>query len=112
MLKFIPSNIPEELKSEYFMLWRYEERDGRMKKPPLNPHTGVRGDVTDPSQWADYDTARLGRNEPFNSSPQRFTGWRHGALCKLGRKWLVSEEHLFQRLREHGVSAGKPPAPK
>ena len=39
------------------MLWRYEERDGRMTKPPLNPHTGFRGDVTDPIQWADYETA-------------------------------------------------------
>jgi putative DNA primase/helicase len=57
MPKFIPSNIPEELKSESFMLWRYEERDGRMTKPPLNPHTGFRGDVTDPIQWADYDAA-------------------------------------------------------
>jgi putative DNA primase/helicase len=57
MPKFIPSNIPEELKSESFMLWRYEERDGRMTKPPLNPHTGFRGDVTDPIQWADYETA-------------------------------------------------------
>ena len=57
MPKFIPSNIPEELKSESFMLWRYEERDGRKTKPPLNPHTGVRGDVTDPIQWTDYETA-------------------------------------------------------
>ena len=39
------------------MLWRYEERDGRKTKPPLNPHTGLRGDVTDPSQWTDYETA-------------------------------------------------------
>ena len=39
------------------MLWRYEERDGRMTKPPLNPHTGFRGDVTDPIQWTDYETA-------------------------------------------------------
>jgi len=57
MPKFIPSNIPEELKSDSFMLWRYEERDGRMTKPPLNPHTGFRGDVTDPIQWGDYETA-------------------------------------------------------
>jgi len=57
MPKFIPSNIPEELKSESFMLWRYEERDGRKTKPPLNPNTGLRGDVTDPIQWTDYETA-------------------------------------------------------
>ena len=57
MPQFIPSNIPEELNSESFMLWRYEERDGRKTKPPLNPHIGLKGDVTDPSQWTDYETA-------------------------------------------------------
>ncbi|MCS5659451.1 MAG: phage/plasmid primase, P4 family, partial [Dehalococcoidia bacterium] len=50
-------NIPDELKSESFMLWRYEERNGRKTKPPLNPDTGLRGDVTDPSQWTDYENA-------------------------------------------------------
>ena len=47
------------------MLWRYEERDGRKTKPPLNPNTGLRGDVTDPIHWTDYETAlsshQLGR---------------------------------------------------
>ena len=57
MTKFNPYNIPTELKSESFMLWRYEERDGRKTKPPLNPNTGLRGDVTDPIQWTDYETA-------------------------------------------------------
>lgn len=55
--KIFLENIPNQLKSESFMLWRYEERDGRKTKPPLNPHTGVRGDVTDPIQWTDYETA-------------------------------------------------------
>ena len=57
MTKFNPYKIPTELKSESFMIWRYEERDAKMTKPPLNPHTGVRGGVTDPSQWTDYETA-------------------------------------------------------
>jgi putative DNA primase/helicase len=57
MTKFNPYNIPTELKSESFMLWRYEERNGKMTKPPLNPNSGLRGDVTDPSQWTDYETA-------------------------------------------------------
>ena len=52
-----PLNIPAELKTESFMLWRYEERNGRKTKPPLNPDTGLRGDVTDPSQWTDYENA-------------------------------------------------------
>ena len=29
-----------------------------------------------------------------------------GAICKFGRKWLVSEGHLFQWLREQGANAG------
>ncbi len=55
--KIFTENIPNQLKSESFMLWRYVERDGKMTKPPLNPHSGVRGDVTDPCQWTDYETA-------------------------------------------------------
>jgi len=32
----------------------------------------------------------------------------HGAICKFGRKWLVSEGQLFQWLREQGANAGRP----
>jgi len=32
----------------------------------------------------------------------------HGAICKFGRKWLVSEGHLFQWLREQGPNASRP----
>ena len=35
----------------------------------------------------------------------------HGAICKFGRKWLVSEGPLFQWLREHGANAGRPKRP-
>ena len=35
----------------------------------------------------------------------------HGAICKFGRKWLVSEGHLFQWLREEGSNAGRPKRP-
>ena len=35
----------------------------------------------------------------------------HGALCKFGRKWLVSEGQLFQWLREQGANAGRPKRP-
>ena len=35
----------------------------------------------------------------------------HGAICKFGRKWLVSEGHLFQWLREQGANAGRPKRP-
>ena len=57
MSKLIPSNIPEELKKESFMLWRWEQREGHQTKPPINPNTGGLGKVTDPSQWTDYENA-------------------------------------------------------
>ena len=31
-----------------------------------------------------------------------------GAICKFGRKWLVSEGQLFQWLREQEANAGRP----
>ena len=35
----------------------------------------------------------------------------HGAICKFGRKWFVSEGHLFQWLREQKANAGGPKRP-
>ena len=33
----LEEKIPESLKSESFMLWRLEQREGRQTKPPNNP---------------------------------------------------------------------------
>ena len=57
MTEINTSNIPEELKSESFMLWRLEQREGRQTKPPINPSSGFRGNVQDPKQWTDFDNA-------------------------------------------------------
>ena len=35
----------------------------------------------------------------------------YGAIVKFGRKWLVSEGHLYQWLREEGPTAGRPKRP-
>ncbi len=35
----------------------------------------------------------------------------NGAIVKFGRKWLVSEGHLYQWLREVGPTAGRPKRP-
>ena len=35
----------------------------------------------------------------------------YGAIVKFGRKWLVSEGHLYQWLREVGPTAGRPKRP-
>jgi hypothetical protein len=37
--------------------WGYRERDGRLTKPPLNPHTGGFGSSSDPSRWGSYEQA-------------------------------------------------------
>jgi len=57
MIEINSSNIPEELKSEHFMLWRLEQREGRQTKPPINPSSGFKGNVQDPKQWTDYNNA-------------------------------------------------------
>ena len=57
MTEINTSNIPEELKSESFMLWRLEQREGRKTKPPINPSSGFKGNVQDPKQWTDFDNA-------------------------------------------------------
>jgi AAA domain len=40
-----------------FVCWRWETRDGRRTKPPINPHTGGYADTTNPGTWADLGTA-------------------------------------------------------
>ena len=57
MTEINTSNIPEELKSESFMLWRLEQHEGRQTKPPINPSSGFMGNVQDPNQWTDFDNA-------------------------------------------------------
>ena len=57
MTEINTSNIPEELKKEFFMLWRLEQREGRRTKPPINPNTGELGSVRDPNHWTDYENA-------------------------------------------------------
>ena len=37
--------------------WRYETRDGKKTKVPINPHTGQRAKANDPTTWSDYETA-------------------------------------------------------
>ena len=37
--------------------WRYETRDGKKTKVPIDPHTNRRAKTNDPTTWADYETA-------------------------------------------------------
>lgn len=40
-----------------WVAWRYQERNGKLTKPPVNPHTGADADVSDPRTWGTYRQA-------------------------------------------------------
>ncbi len=37
--------------------WKYEQRDGKTTKVPINPRTGQKASSTDPSTWTSFDDA-------------------------------------------------------
>src|SRR4051812_18375684 len=46
-------SIPDELKDRpHWVAWRYEQRENRSTKVPLDVHTGRRASSTDPATWA------------------------------------------------------------
>jgi putative DNA primase/helicase len=40
-----------------WVCWRFEERDGKPTKVPVNPRTGQRASVNDPATWAPFAQA-------------------------------------------------------
>ena len=48
-LKDLPAKLQE---GERFVAWRYEEREGKKTKVPVNARTGGYASVTDPSTWS------------------------------------------------------------
>ncbi|MEE8370050.1 MAG: hypothetical protein V3S00_04695, partial [Dehalococcoidia bacterium] len=55
---FLPDIIPLELKSRrQWVAWKWQERDGKLTKPPVNPHTGGPASTTDGATWGTYDEA-------------------------------------------------------
>ena len=47
-----PGSVPAELAAlRQWVAWRWEERDGKPTKPPLNPHSGAYASSTDPLTW-------------------------------------------------------------
>jgi putative DNA primase/helicase len=52
-------HIPSRLLDSPWVAWRYEPAPDRAKpaKVPINPRTGRRASVTNPSTWSDYQTA-------------------------------------------------------
>lgn len=50
-------SIAELKQQRCWVNWHYFNRDGKMTKPPLNPHTGDNAKVNDPQTWGDYALA-------------------------------------------------------
>lgn len=40
-----------------WVAWRYQERAGKLTKPPVNPHTGDDANVSDPATWGTHAQA-------------------------------------------------------
>jgi putative DNA primase/helicase len=54
----MPQNIPSTLKQlDQWAAWRWEVRDGKWTKPPLNPSTGRYARNNDPDTWGSLDEA-------------------------------------------------------
>src|SRR5690606_11232140 len=52
------SALPQELVSfPQWVGWRLEDRDGRKTKVPINPHTGGRASVNNPTTWGTLEKA-------------------------------------------------------
>jgi primase-polymerase (primpol)-like protein len=53
-----PDHLPADLLAlPQFLCWRYEERDGKATKVPVNPRTGRLALTTAPSTWATVEEA-------------------------------------------------------
>jgi hypothetical protein len=51
-------NIPAEAKARpQWVCWKAERRDGKLTKVPYNPQTHKHASVTNPQDWADFETA-------------------------------------------------------
>lgn len=53
-----PSNIPDALKAvPHWLVWRGEERDGKLTKVPYNARTGTKASVTGKETWSTFEQA-------------------------------------------------------
>jgi putative DNA primase/helicase len=52
------ANVPTEMEAaRQWVVWKLEDRNGKLEKIPYNLHTGRRGDSTDPATWGTFDEA-------------------------------------------------------
>src|SRR5665213_4568879 len=56
--KELTSNIPQELKLlSQWVNWRYEQRNGKPTKVPINARNGNNASCDDRSTWGDFEVA-------------------------------------------------------
>ena len=67
--KIQPQNLPLEFQSLPFILWRFEERDGKQAKVPISPKNGQFCSVTDETQHSTLqECVYLHQQQKFRSS--------------------------------------------
>lgn len=58
MAAVYPENIPQELRSvDHWVVWRLEERDGKLTKPPWRADGSGHASATDPATWTTFERA-------------------------------------------------------
>jgi putative DNA primase/helicase len=63
-------NIPQEMKDRrQWVCWRYEERDGKKTKVPINARTGKLASSTNPKTWNSFNVAVRRYNKSANYEP-------------------------------------------
>ncbi len=55
--RFAEGVLAEMQAYPHFVVWRYTELDGKIKKPPYNPHTGTLATPIDPQTWGTLEQA-------------------------------------------------------
>jgi primase-polymerase (primpol)-like protein len=61
-VNFFENRIPQELiVRNHWLCWRFEPRNGKLTKAPINPHTGNRASVRDSITWGSFDEAKRAR---------------------------------------------------
>jgi hypothetical protein len=62
----LPDTVPADLAGlPQWVAWRWEERDGKPTKPPLNPHGGQHASAIDSATWGSLqDALRFCRENP------------------------------------------------
>ena len=95
--------------AQRFVGWRWETRNGKPTKPPIDPHTGGYADTTNPATWADLGTAMAaveryqldGVGPVLDAATRRYCRHRLGRLprCRHRRdRGLGHEDHPQHQL--------------